>query len=88
MKTLTANTKSDQANMFFGIGQRILSLRIRILMKTIITVLISFGFISTDMDTSDIYFTLASLIWLWQQPLEKIELSILNRAINVVNKKS
>jgi hypothetical protein len=47
--------------------------RISAVIKTTITLLIVVGFMNTAMNSSDIYFTLASMIWLWQGALEKIE---------------
>jgi hypothetical protein len=85
MNVLTLNKKSNQASMLLGIDQRVIFARIRALMKITITLLIAFGFLNTTMDSSDIYFTLASMIWLWQRPLEKIEVSIFRRDVSVVN---
>ena len=79
MNVLTLNKKSNQNRILLGIDQRVIFGRIRALMKITITLLIAFGFFNTAMDSSDICFTLASMMWLWQRPLEKIELSIFHR---------
>ncbi|WOH38270.1 hypothetical protein RI844_03265 [Thalassotalea fonticola] len=85
MNVLTKDEKSDTSRMRFDIDQQVIFARIRTLMKITITLLIVIGFLNTTMSSSDIFFTLASMLWLWQQPLEKMELSIFNRVLNLVN---
>ncbi len=82
MNTLRLNRKSNPVDTLLSIDQSVIFLRIRALMKITITLLIVFGFLNTAMNSSDIYFTLASMIWLWQGALEKVELSIFHRALN------
>ena len=84
MNVLRLNKKSNPADKLLSIDQSVTFLRIRALMKITITLLIVFGFLNTAMNSSDISFTLASMIWLWQGALEKIELSIFHRALNGV----
>jgi len=84
MNILRLNIKSNPVDTLLSIDQSVIFWRIRVMMKITITLLIVFGFLNTAMNSSDIYFTLASMIWLWQGALEKIEFSILHRAINKV----
>ncbi len=85
MNVLKLNKKLDKSRMLLDIDQQVIFERIRTLMKITITLLIVFGFLNTTMSSSDIYFTLASMIWLWQRPLEKIELSIFHRTLYLIN---
>lgn len=82
MNALTKDEKSDTGRMRLSSDQKVIFSRIRILMKMTITLLIIIGFLNTAMNSSDIFFTLASMLWLWQQPLEKMELSIFIRTLN------
>jgi len=84
MNTLRLNIKSNPVDTLISIKHSVIFWRIRALMKITITLLIVFGFLNTAMNSSDIYFTLASMKWLWQGVLEKIEFSILHRAINKI----
>ena len=80
MSALKSNEK------LLNIDQSVTFLRIRALMKITITLLIVFGFLNTEMNSSDIFFTLASMIWLWQGTLEKIELWIYIQAVNGIKR--
>ena len=73
MNALRLSIKPNSADKASCVDNGVTCLRIRAVIKTIITLLIVVGFINTAMNSSDIYFTLASMIWLWQGALEKIE---------------
>lgn len=73
MNAFRLSIKSNCPDKVSRVNKRICLWSIRALIKTTITLLIVVGFINTAMNSSDIYFTLASMIWLWQGALEKIE---------------
>jgi transposase len=73
MHALRLSIKSNFADKVSLVDKHVNFWRIRAVIKTTITLLIVVGFMNTAMNASDIYFTLASMIWLWQGALEKIE---------------
>ena len=73
MNTLKLSVKSNSADMAPHVDKSVTFWNIRSVIKAIITLLIVIGFLNTAMNSSDIYFTLASMIWLWQGAIEKIE---------------
>ncbi|WOH36264.1 hypothetical protein RI844_12890 [Thalassotalea fonticola] len=81
MNVLTFDEKTNQSAMPVVTESRVIFRRFRTLTKIIITLLIVIGFLNTAMSSSDIYFTLASMIWLWQSSLVKIEFTIFNKII-------
>ena len=84
MNVLTFDEKTNHSAMSAVTESRVIFRRIRTLTKIVITLLIVIGFLNTAMSSSDIYFTLASMIWLWQSSLVKIEFSIFNQIIRLV----
>ncbi|KGJ98079.1 hypothetical protein [Thalassotalea sp. ND16A] len=83
MNVLTFNEKTNQPATAVVTESRIVFRRFRTLTKITITLLIFVGFFNTAMSSSDIYFTLASMIWLWQSALIKIEFSIFKQMISL-----
>lgn len=73
MNAFRLSLKSNSPDKVSRVDKRVAFWSIRAVIKTTITLLIVVGFINTAMNSSDIYFTLASMIWLWQGALEKIE---------------
>lgn len=77
MNTLmTKQEANNQAILIAKVSPQLCK-RVKTMMNVVITLLIGVGFAKTAMQASDIYFTLASMIWLWHKPLEKMELIIL-----------
>jgi len=74
MNAFRLSIKSNSPDKVCSVDKYVGFWSIRTLIKTTITLLIVVGFINTAMNLSDIYFTLASMIWLWQDALEKIDL--------------
>jgi hypothetical protein len=73
MNAFRLSINSNCADKASRVDKRVTLWSIRAVIKTTITLLIVVGFMNTAMNSSDIYFTLASMIWLWQGALEKIE---------------
>lgn len=73
MNAFRLSIKSNSPDKVSSVDKRFCFWNIRAVIKTTITLLIVVGFINTAMNSSDIYFTLASMIWLWQGALEKIQ---------------
>jgi hypothetical protein len=73
MNAFRLSIKSNSPDKVSPVDKRLGFWRISAVIKITITLLIVVGFINTAMNSSDIYFTLASMIWLWQGALEKIE---------------